>query len=178
MNRNVITTTDAANARSRISQVSKQSVPATDGASNTIDKTRDITLGGGIDTDVRPDKWFERLAKFIPAEALSLYLALAGIIPEEHTKNRQGLFWLCAVLGVCLLFNALYLSLIWKVARGTQIAISCVAVVTYAFSTGGALVSNLSFYQPWIGTLVLIVVTAFLAFFTPPTPLPVANSPT
>ncbi len=116
-----------------------------------------------------PDQWYEQLIKYIPAEALSLYLGLDGVIRSADMTASMRQIWLALALIVSMIFAYVYLERVWNVSRKLQIAISTFALVAYVFALGGVF-NTFSFYAPWQGTIVLIVVTAFLALFPPPGP--------
>src|SRR5262245_5366052 len=92
---------------------------------NDVRAPRSATAGNGETTVPPPDRWSQKLLKYIPAEALSLYLALDGAI-KSGSDNPVPYLW--AALAVTLVFNALYLWRIWNVERYTQIGISCGAL--------------------------------------------------
>ncbi|MBY5524331.1 hypothetical protein [Rhizobium leguminosarum] len=119
-------------------------------------------------TQLTADKPVERLAKFIPAEALSLYMALAGIAASSPGGRSTNLIWLFLLIATCVIFNILYLKLIWRVERASQIAVSSTSLVVYAAATGGPLVQSIPLYSPVAATIALTIVTAFLSFFQPP----------
>ncbi|WP_037077776.1 hypothetical protein [Rhizobium sp. CCGE 510] len=160
MDRNVITAKDAlkANARARAAVDEKRKA---EGLSERNPRM------GALPPSVKPDQALARLVKFIPAEALSLYMALAGIAATAQPAENQALYWLTFLLFVTAIFNALYLYIIWNVRRGSQIFVSTISLIVYAVATNGPLVQQLKF--PPIGsTLALTLVTAFLCFFQPP----------
>lgn len=162
LDRNIFTERDAVNAQSEINS------RRTNGDNDKI-RNGGMTLGG---TEYpKPDQPIARLAKYIPAEALSLYLALAGIADSASTAPQNGQWWFYALAATTIVFNVLYLRILWHVSRWSQIAISCLALVVYAVATGGPLVQTIPVYTPLAGTIALTVMTAFLAFFQPPEPL-------
>jgi hypothetical protein len=115
-----------------------------------------------------PDSWDQRLLKYIPGEAVGLYLALDRAVHTVHALEGEALaFWLAIVLAISALFNVLYLRVIWRVKRNTQIAASTLALLAYVYATGG-------FFEPAglacasVQMIVVILVTAFLIFFKPP----------
>lgn len=131
----------------------------------------DIPLGTSDGDNTRQqvaDKPIERLAKFIPAEALSLYMALAGIASSSPASNFTNQIWLFSLIAICVIFNILYLKLIWRVERASQIAVSSISLIVYAAATGGPLVQSIPLYSPVTATIALTIVTAFLSFFQPP----------
>ncbi len=66
-----------------------------------------------------------------------------------------------------MVFTWLYLRRFWHVTRLSQIVVSTCALIAYVFAIGGVF-REFDFYQPWESTVVLIITTAFLIFFTPP----------
>lgn len=114
------------------------------------------------------DTWYERLLKYIPAESVALYLALEGIVRTPTLPERALQVWLAVVLAVCLLFTWLYLRRASEVApTTTQLLVSSGALVVYVFALGGFF-ATLGFWEPWQGTLLLVVSTAFLTLYVPP----------
>ena len=126
-----------------------------------------MDLGGDA---TKQDPPATKLAKYIPGEALSLYLALAGVAAGAQLAEGSGPMWFAALIVLVVVFNILYLQRIWKVRRWSQIVVSSVSLIIYAFGTGGALVETLSFYSPTVAAIAIIATTAFLAFFEPPEP--------
>lgn len=122
-----------------------------------------------------PDSWNQRLLKFIPGEAMGLYLAVdraiytAGGLQAADRKNLLA-FWLAVGLLAAIIFNVLYLKLIWRVARASQIVTSTVALIAYVYATGGVF-QPLGWAEPTAQMLVVIIIAAFLVFFKPPEPL-------
>lgn len=168
MNRNVVTEADASRARRAAAQRNRPSTNIVAEAATERYAGEGEPMGGsGAGIDVQPDKWFERLAKYIPAEALGLYLTLAGLVTKDDVE-KWGVVILSSVLIVSLVFNTLFLRLLWKVRRWSQIAVSGVALLVYVFATGGLIIQQLWFYEPRVGTALLVATTAFLCFFTPP----------
>ncbi|NEH49590.1 hypothetical protein GR210_12435 [Rhizobium leguminosarum] len=164
MDRNIITVSDA-NMVNRITREADSewrktyNVPARTGKQGENE--------GPPLRNVKADETLARLVKFIPAEALSLYLALSGIAFSDGRSAQESLYWLVALLVIAALFNALYLSLLWKVKRISQIAISTLALFVYAIAANGPLVQALH-VDPRFSTLALTILTAFLCFFEPP----------
>jgi hypothetical protein len=172
MNRNIVTRADA----EKIREIAYAQNSANEGVGAPKLGSEKPMMGGAASSEIKPDEWYQRLAKFIPSEALSLYLAAAGAVPSTQMDRESKIIWLLIVLAVAVLFNVLYLKRIWKVQRVSQVAVSSFALVIFAFSTGGELVRALPFYEPWRGSLVLIFTTAFLAFFSPPEAAPISET--
>jgi hypothetical protein len=168
MDRNVVTKEDARQARklafARRARALQEDARAERGAALAGEPG---PMAGGLDIDVKPDAWFERLAKYVPSEALGLYLALAGLVTQTDVE-KHGMELMIVLLIVCLAFNTLFLRRLWKVRRWNQILVSDVALLTYTFATGGLLIQHLWFYEPRVGTALLVTTTTFLCFFKPP----------
>lgn len=60
-----------------------------------------------------PDTWYQRLAKYIPAEALSLYLGLDRALQSANLGDQGLVISLGIALVITMLFNVLYLRRIW-----------------------------------------------------------------
>jgi hypothetical protein len=173
MNRNIITPKDVAQARAaeRDTPVRRGEVT---GAAPAQPKAPE------------PDSWYQRLLKYIPGEAIGLYLFLENLcksgfpLPDpskystadELAKATTAVHdeqapWLAAALVIAVVFNALYLWRIWKVQRVSQWLISCAALVVYVFAIGGVF-ATFPWYRPGLGMAVLAVGAAFLVFVNPP----------
>jgi hypothetical protein len=122
-------------------------------------------LDGGLATEEKPDKWYESLTKAIPAEALSLYIALSAIVMGANMEPKTATLYFAAIVLICIVFNTLYLKLIWKISKVSQIVASCFALLVYVYANGGRLVESLAIHDPVIGSLMLVTTAAFLALF-------------
>lgn len=106
------------------------------------------------------DDYKDTLLKYIPAEVVALYITLYGIISAAKTEIPFDLIsWIIFVVGV--FGTALYLWRIGKVNDMLQISISTGAFVIWVFALGGPF-SNLSWYHPVYGTLLLPIYTFFI----------------
>lgn len=162
MDRNIVTKAQAIRENREALERRRQQQKAEDRANDQL------VLGG--DETTKQDAPVTKLAKYIPGEALSLYLALAGVAAGAQLAEGSGPTWFAALIALVVVFNILYLRRIWRVKRWSQILVSTVSLVVYAFGTGGALVETLSFYKPTLAAFAVIATTAFLAFFDPPEP--------
>ncbi|WP_207460839.1 hypothetical protein [Azospirillum sp. SYSU D00513] len=176
-NRNIFTLSDAAQRRMkltkspfhRVGQEDKLAEPGpVDGPSLGNRQDGGPFLGKDVDVPkaVDPDQWHQRLIKYFPGEALSLYLALDGIL-RSAVSGYELIFWLGIVTITSCVFNALYLKKVWKVNRKAQIAISTLALLVYIFSIGGVFKEFL-WWKPFYGSLAVILTSAFLSFVDPP----------
>ena len=112
-----------------------------------------------------PDEYLSKVLKLIPAEVVSLYIALAGIIVVGgQAVNGEALFWFIFV--VCLIGTPLYLMKITKVGDLLQLGISTIAFVVWVFALGGPF-ATVSWYQPIYGALLLPIFTFFVPMILP-----------
>ncbi len=109
---------------------------------------------------VKPDDNLTKIIKCIPSEVIVLYITLYGIASAAKTEIPFNLIiWLIFVVGI--LGTILYLRRIAKVDDWTQIFISTGAFVVWIFALGGPF-SNLSWYNPIYGALLLPIYTFFI----------------
>ncbi len=155
MNRNITTIREATEIRASIAKGGKPKLGPDD---VTMDHE-------GIATEVKPDRWHESLTKAIPAEALSLYIALSAIVVGEEAAGPEGPWFLSCIVAACVVFNVIFLKRVWKVQRAAQVLLSCAALLVYVYASGGRLVEALPFHHPRVGSLLLITMAAFLALF-------------
>jgi len=118
-----------------------------------------------------PDGWATRLAKLMPAEALGLYGAAAGLVPaasvELTVSARVNVLWGVAI--VCLLFSA---AIRWQATKQNSqpqimaIAISSISFLIWLMALGPPnspiqLSSGFAFVGPLIAVLWATVVSYF-----------------
>jgi hypothetical protein len=173
MGRDILTMGDVVRMRDR-ALAERRSLDTADASSRK--KLGGISVsGGGLQPVPAPDSWNQRLLKFIPGEAIGLYVAIDRAIYTAgslQTAEKKGLLalWLAIGLLSVMIFNVLYLKLIWRVVRASQIAISTTALVAYVYATGGVF-QPLGWTEPTIQMVVVIIIAAFLTFFKPPEPM-------
>lgn len=128
-----------------------------------------LEVGG--DANVSSDGYAERLRKYIPAEALSFWLAISNTIQiADGQVPKVGLLWLFFVIGLVFTFawTRRRTTEAQKPTAWTQILISCGAFIVWAIVTGQALTDTMPFYHPLYGSLLLITYTAVIGFVVPP----------
>lgn len=111
----------------------------------------------------------DRLLKLIPSEIVAAYMVLSGIIPQESAK------WGTLVVSIILLaFVPLYLRRIQNVQRISQLIVTTTSFLVWLYSLGGPF-KPWGLYQPWIGSVILILWTLTMPLLINPKPQP-ANS--
>jgi hypothetical protein len=117
--------------------------------------------GGGVGTIAgTQDGYLERLLKLIPAETIAVYLFLDGVVRSGLAGSPALNTWLWGVFGVIGVGNFLY----WKrtgVRDALQYVVLTVAYAVWIFTIGGPF-SALSFYKPFMGSVILGLFTFFV----------------
>jgi hypothetical protein len=108
----------------------------------------------------------DRLLKYIPAESVALYLTLQGIILSGTAEASNLNAWLWFILGVGLIGTAVYQWRVLKIGKVVQLALSTAAFGVWVFALGGAFAS-LPWYEPFIGSLALVIFTFFAPLISP-----------
>ena len=111
------------------------------------------------------DSYFERLLKYIPADIVAGYVALAGIL----TQNDNQPMWLTwAVFGILLTLTPFYVCYIKTAPPGFagnkmfHWITSCIAFTAWVFALGGPFAVTFSWYKPYLGSVCLILVTLII----------------
>lgn len=105
----------------------------------------------------------EKLVKLIPAEIIGAYTAIAGIVPSGQMKT--------VLTGTVIILLALVPAYLWKVSNVrniSQIIISCIAFLVWAYSLGGPFTAW-GIYQGYLGSIILILFTLIVPIFVKPT---------
>jgi hypothetical protein len=111
------------------------------------------------------DGYTSRLLKYIPAESVALYLTLQGLI-LSGIGTQSPAMWLWITFGIGMVGTPLYLARIVGVSKPIQLAVSTLAFGIWVFALGGAFAS-LPWYEPFIGSLVLVTFTFFAPLIDP-----------
>jgi hypothetical protein len=136
------------------------------------------------------DSYFEKLIKYIPADIVAAYVAIAGILQEN---NNQPLWLTWSVFGTLLTLTPLYVCFIKTQPAGFISSkffhwiTSCLAFTVWVFALGGPFAATFEWYRPYFGSVALILTTLIIPvlegqFYKPspptasPTP-PAASSP-
>ncbi|HEV7766248.1 MAG TPA: hypothetical protein VGQ76_14680 [Thermoanaerobaculia bacterium] len=116
-----------------------------------------------------PDGYKERLLKYIPAEVITLYMALSGVVGAAAGASSQAIaHW--TIFGVALVVTPLYQLRILKITNRTQILISTGAFLVWSFALGGPFeqVIKAADLKMW-GSMAVALYT-FLVPFVEPAP--------
>ena len=95
----------------------------------------------------------DKLLKLIPAEWVSAYIAIKGILDSAPNATHQMYYFTVAALFVLLPF---YLRYALGVKTASQIVVTTFSFVVWTISLGGEYVGALSWYEPYYGSILLI----------------------
>jgi hypothetical protein len=120
--------------------------------------------------------YLDRVLSYIPAEVISGYVALSGVVSglAESNKVRTGL--LLGLFLLALILTPLHLIKVGRPKDGqySNIVIATIAFVFWAYATGGPF-AMLPYYKPALGALAMGVFTWVVGLYQPAVTLPVAN---
>jgi hypothetical protein len=112
------------------------------------------------------DSYLSKLIKLIPAEVVSVYLAVFNIIKGAGpTEGSVILQWI--VFAIVLLVTPFYLYRIAKIKSYKQIAFCTLSLVVWIFSIGGPLDGTLvlGYTVQFLGSIFLPLYTLIIPIF-------------
>lgn len=115
------------------------------------------------------DDYLGRLAKYIPAEIVGLYLATAGVVPAGQNGQPR-----CVALWIIFAVNLLLVPIYFWFATsrenhkplGPQVILATIAFPVWVFAVGGPF-KCFSWYESWIASATLAFVTVGMGFYRP-----------
>lgn len=112
---------------------------------------------------IKPDQTYrDKLLKLIPSEIVAAYMVIIGIIPDNYAK------WGTLIVSIVLLIlTPFYLKRLEKVANNVQVVFCSLSFVVWVYSLGGlgGPFAQWNVYEPWIGSIVLILWTLMVPLF-------------
>jgi hypothetical protein len=111
--------------------------------------------------------YFDRVLKYIPADVVAAWIFISGVIATATAGPTETVLWIVFVIVTIL--TALWT---WRQTEPelgpatTQIVIATIAFVVWVFALGGPF-QALPFYQPWIGSVVLVLFTLAVGAIEP-----------
>ncbi len=126
------------------------------------------TVGAAAVQPPSRDDYLGRLIKYIPSEIVGLYLFISDVIPKKGGATDYDALWI--VFWVCCALTFIYMSVVTKPPGGKplwiQVIIATMAFPIWVAAIGGPFVS-LSWYQPWIASIVLAIATVAFGWIEP-----------
>lgn len=120
--------------------------------------------GGGAEVDT----YFDRLLKYIPADIVAAWTVVSALIAGANGIPRETVLWIAFVVGLILAAAYTYRqTLLPNVPPAiTQTALATFAFAVWVFALGGPF-SNLAWYNPIYGSLLLIAYTLIVPLIIP-----------
>jgi hypothetical protein len=119
---------------------------------------------GGVVSGPEEDKYGDVLLKMIPAEVITLYVAMDGVISSNGDNSSPAVVG--GVFVFCLVATWFYLQVFQKVEDKLQIAVSVIAFAIWAVNIGEG-IKGLSLINQSYSALALLAFT----FIAPKIPL-------
>lgn len=101
--------------------------------------------------------YFDRVAKYVPAEVISAYISANGV--ATLSKHTEIIFYL--IFFVCLIFTPIYITRFatTKKESWTNGIMASIAFVVWAYATGGGLVKHIGWYDAPTASVILVLFT-------------------
>ena len=103
------------------------------------------------------NSYTDRLLKLVPAEWVSSYIAIKGILDSNLNAGNEVYF---AVIVVQLVVLPVYLRYALRITNKAQIFVTTVSFLVWVFSVGGAHFGQLGWYESYYGSITLILWTS------------------
>ena len=109
------------------------------------------------DSGTNARAYFDRVAKYIPAEIVAVYIAASGIALQAKSPGVL----LFVLFAFCVVCTPLYVTRFTSTTREAWVnsAMAVVAFVVWAYATGGGLVQYLGWYDGPTASVVLMLFT-------------------
>lgn len=117
-------------------------------------------------TDSTPtdNQYSDRLLKYIPAEVITLYVALTSTVATMNAPPK----WLpWAVAGFCLVAVVVHLKSLKEVIPTTQVIIAGVSFIVWIFALPNGPFTQFDWYEQVYGALLLPAYTFLVARIVP-----------
>lgn len=104
----------------------------------------------------------DRLLKLIPSELVGAYMVIEGIVPQDQAK--WGTLVTSAIL---MILTPFYLNRLQGVTRPAQLIVTTLSFAVWVYSLGGPF-RYWGLYQPWIGSVTLVLWTLIVPLVVNP----------
>jgi hypothetical protein len=117
-----------------------------------------------VDAEDKDNQYADRVLKYIPAEVVTLYVALSSTVASMEDPAR----WLpWAIFSFGIVAVIVHLKTVKETIPNTQIAISTVSLVVWVFALPNGPFAELSWYEQVYGALLLPAYTFLVARIIP-----------
>ena len=120
-------------------------------------------------TGAQVDTYFDRVVKYIPADIVSAWVAVTGLISGRKDIPVNTILWLAFLIGIFITAAWVFRQTAQPNKRPaiTQTGISTGAFIIWVIALGGPF-ATLAFYKPVYGSLLLILYTLVVGIINPP----------
>lgn len=109
------------------------------------------------ETGPKPDNYFDRLLKYVPAEMISAYIVLSNPVRDSFGGAQKNIvYWILLAVGASL--TAIFAWRVLQVKRVQQLAMTALGFVIFVASKGDAFAS----FDWWKGYYALAGAVIFL----------------
>jgi uncharacterized membrane protein len=110
---------------------------------------------GGTTSDIKD--YFDRVAKYIPAEVVAAYISANGV--ARLAQSPGTLF--TVIFAVCVVCTPLYITRFTSTPKEawTNSLMAIAAFIVWAYATGGGLVTYLGWYDAPTASVILVLFT-------------------
>lgn len=112
-----------------------------------------------------PDKYSDRLIKFIPTEIIAAFLTIQSLVQSAPADfPLQNVMWIVFIF--LLILTPLYLWRVQNVNKRVQLGISTVSYAVWVFTLGGPF-AFFDWYNTLYGAIILPLFTLLVAVIKP-----------
>jgi hypothetical protein len=115
---------------------------------------------------LKADQYFSEIIKLIPADIISVYLAVFNILKSNRQNPDNNHVLQLIVFGVFILITPFYLKKIAKIISTKQIVYCMIAFILWVFSLGGPVEGQMiaGYSTQFLGAVLLPIYTLFIPF--------------
>lgn len=134
--------------------------------SRSIITQRTISASDPGQLTPKADQYFSEIIKLIPADIISVYLAVFNIIKSNNQNPGNNHILQLIVFGIFILITPFYLKKIAKIISPKQIVYCTIAFILWVFSLGGPVEGQtISGYSTqFLGAVLLPIYTLLIPF--------------
>ena|SRR5215218_8351805 len=100
----------------------------------------------------------ERLLKLVPAEWVSAYIAIKGILDSSSNPPSKEVYFV--IIGIQFLVLPFYLKYALQIKNAAQVWITSLSFLIWVFSVGGQHFGALGWYEGYYGSVLIILWTS------------------
>lgn len=118
--------------------------------------------------------YYDRMTKLIPGEVVGAYIAVKGILDGQSDVTNTSYYGVIFVMGMVIVPGYLIFTL--NVRSRVQILATIATFFIWSISLGGQHVTSIEWYQPYWGSIAIILWTLVIPFLVRAPADPAGNS--